>query len=200
MGGSRAGQPARPRGGGGTRSRSRRHSGEPAVVVQANLSRTCWNAGVERAAPPLDAPPSQGGVDIRGQGGDCGHSLERDHASVSPMRWPRHIPWTTLPSGLARHQWKIGHSPRMRGDSTARSRADLVSSYPVSGIHPYDGSQEMEPPGNPVRFIDRSSLLLGVRRSGKLTTGRGAADRRFRAVPCGDGRSNRHMGRAGLSH
>ena len=26
------------------------------------------------------------------------------------------------------------------------------------------------------------------------------ADRRFRAVPCADGRSNRHMGRAGLSH
>ena len=72
---------------------------------------------------------------------------------MSPMRWPRHIPWTTLPSGLARHQWRIGHSPRMRGDSTARRRADPVSSYPVSGIHPYDGSQEMEPPGNPVRFI-----------------------------------------------
>ena len=29
------------------------------------------------------------------------------------MRLPRNIPWTTLPSGLARHHWKVGLSPRM---------------------------------------------------------------------------------------
>ena len=33
--------------------------------------------------------------------------VQREAATVvSPTRWPRHIPWTTLPNGLARHQWK----------------------------------------------------------------------------------------------
>ena len=47
-------------------------------------------------------------------------------------------------------------------------------------------------PQNTVRFWGWSAPVR--------VTGRGAADRRFRAVPCGDGRSDRYMGRAGLSH
>ena len=68
-----------------------------------------------------------------GTGCGCGHSLKRDHASVSPMRWPRNIPWTTLPSGLAKHHWRVGLGPRTHGDSIARRRGDSVSWHQVSG-------------------------------------------------------------------
>ena len=66
-----------------------------------------------------------GGGEHPGTECGCGHSLKRDHASVSPMRWPRNIPWTTLPSGLAKHHWRVGLGPRTHGDS--------VSWHQVSG-------------------------------------------------------------------
>ena len=106
-----------------------------------------------------------GGGEHPGTGGGCGHSLKRDHASVSPMRWPRNIPWTTLPSGLAKHHWRGGLGPRTHSDSIARRRGDSVSWHQVSGrclarqlpkngasrkpgvVHPWSSRTNYEEPG-----------------------------------------------------